>query len=43
MAIERIIHSDPSADDPAEIELEVTLRPRDFANYIGQEHLKKNL
>ncbi len=43
MAIERIIHSEPSTDDPAEVELEVTLRPRDFANYIGQEHLKKNL
>lgn len=43
MAIERIIHSDASNDDPAEVELEVTLRPRDFASYIGQEHLKKNL
>ncbi|CAN5421004.1 Holliday junction branch migration DNA helicase RuvB [soil metagenome] len=43
MAIERIIHSDSSTDDPVEVELEVTLRPRDFANYIGQEHLKKNL
>lgn len=43
MSIERIIHSEPSADDPKEVELEVTLRPRDFANYIGQEHLKKNL
>ena len=43
MAIERIIHSDAAADDPQEIELEVTLRPKDFANYIGQDHLKKNL
>lgn len=43
MAIERIIHSDAAQDDPSEVELEVTLRPRDFANYIGQEHLKKNL
>lgn len=43
MAIERIIHSDSSQDDPVEVELEVTLRPRDFASYIGQEHLKKNL
>lgn len=43
MAIERIIHSDVTDDDPAEVELEVTLRPRDFASYIGQEHLKKNL
>lgn len=43
MAIERIIHSDAAQDDPSEVELEVTLRPKDFANYIGQEHLKKNL
>lgn len=43
MAIERIIHSDASTDDPIEAELEVTLRPRDFASYIGQDHLKKNL
>lgn len=35
-----------AADNPAdeqEVELEVTLRPRDFANYIGQERLKQNL
>jgi Holliday junction DNA helicase RuvB len=31
------------ASDPVEVELEVTLRPRDFANYIGQERLKQNL
>lgn len=43
MAIERILHTDVSQDDPVEVELEVTLRPKDFANYIGQEHLKKNL
>ncbi len=43
MAIERIIHTGISDDDQQEVELEVTLRPRDFANYIGQEHLKKNL
>ncbi len=42
MAIERIITT-TNSDDPAEVELEVTLRPRDFASYIGQEHLKKNL
>jgi len=39
--IERIINT--SNDDPVEEEIEVTLRPRDFANYIGQERLKKNL
>ena len=39
--IERIINT--TGDDPVEEEIEVTLRPRDFANYIGQERLKKNL
>jgi Holliday junction DNA helicase RuvB len=42
MAIERIIHSVP-ADDPVEVQLEITLRPHDFANYIGQTRLKQNL
>ncbi|HSX52891.1 MAG TPA: Holliday junction branch migration DNA helicase RuvB [Patescibacteria group bacterium] len=42
MAIERIINTS-SADDPQEEELEVTLRPRDFKNYIGQQRLKQNL
>ena len=39
--IERIV--DPSQDDPVEEQVENTLRPRDFANYIGQEKLKQNL
>lgn len=39
--IERIINS--SNEEPEEQELENTLRPRDFTNYIGQERLKKNL
>ena len=43
MAVERIITTNTGSEDPAEVELEVTLRPRDFASYIGQEHLKKNL
>jgi Holliday junction DNA helicase RuvB len=43
MAIERIINTASPADDPAEEQLEQTLRPRDFANYVGQERLKKNL
>src|ERR1700740_3752925 len=30
-------------EQPQEVELEITLRPRDFANYIGQERLKQNL
>jgi len=41
MAIERIASKQPN--DPDEIELEVTLRPKDFTNYIGQERIKKNL
>lgn len=43
MAIERIVNTGSQTDDPKEEELEQTLRPRDFANYIGQERLKKNL
>lgn len=42
MAIERIINTSAS-DDPAEEELQETLRPRDFKSYVGQERLKKNL
>src|SRR6201992_4127451 len=36
-----IVNSEPEAE--SEIELENTLRPKDFANYIGQERLKQNL
>ncbi|HVX58580.1 MAG TPA: Holliday junction branch migration DNA helicase RuvB [Candidatus Saccharimonadales bacterium] len=43
MAIERIVNTSGPADDPAEEQLENSLRPRDFANYVGQERLKKNL
>jgi Holliday junction DNA helicase RuvB len=42
MTIERIIQSTED-DTPEEKELEVTLRPKDFKNYIGQERLKQNL
>ena len=42
MAIERIINT-ADVDDPVEVELEITLRPHDFNNYIGQERLKQNL
>src|SRR3954471_3374976 len=42
MAIERIINTS-SKDEPEEQELEQTLRPKDFASYIGQERLKNNL
>ena len=41
--IDRIVNMGTSGDDQQEAELENTLRPRDFANYIGQERLKKNL
>ncbi len=40
--IERITNTN-SGDDKVEQELENTLRPRDFENYIGQQRLKKNL
>jgi Holliday junction DNA helicase RuvB len=43
MAVERIVTTSNAADDPQEVELEVTLRPRDFKSYIGQERLKQNL
>lgn len=43
MAIERLVHTSTDDSDQQEIELENTLRPKDFANYIGQERLKQNL
>lgn len=43
MAIERIVQAAVPPDDPVEVELEITLRPHDFANYIGQERIKQNL
>jgi Holliday junction DNA helicase RuvB len=41
--IERIIDTGVHEDGGQEDEIEVTLRPRDFANYIGQERLKQNI
>lgn len=44
--IERIVDTgipDDNVVRDQEIELEITLRPQDFANYIGQDRLKKNL
>ena len=43
--IDRIVNTglDETADPEVEQELENTLRPRDFASYIGQDHLKQNL
>lgn len=43
MAIERIVNTGAEGVDVKEQELEQTLRPKDFANYIGQKRLKKNL
>lgn len=42
MAVERIVNT-ADVDDPIEVELEVTLRPKDFKNYIGQKRVKQNL
>src|ERR1700754_4869728 len=41
MAIDRIVNT--GGDEAEEQEFEQTLRPHDFANYTGQERLKKNL
>jgi len=44
MAVDRIVNTGLDDDDmQREVELENTLRPKDFANYIGQQRLKKNL
>ncbi len=43
MAVERIMQPDLPAEDPVEAEIEVTLRPKDFSSYIGQERLKNAL
>lgn len=42
MAIERIVDTSPE-EEVVELELENTIRPKDFVNYIGQERLKDNL
>ncbi len=43
MAIERIIDTSLHDDDADEDIIEVTLRPNDFSQYVGQDRLKKNL
>ncbi len=43
MAIERIVQAHDEPVEAAEVELEVTLRPQDFASYIGQQRIKDNL
>jgi Holliday junction DNA helicase RuvB len=41
--IDRILNTVDEPADEQEAVLEVTLRPRDFKSYIGQERLKQNL
>lgn len=41
--IDRIVDAAQPPEEVQEVELEVTLRPNDFASYIGQERLKQNL
>ena len=43
MAIERVIDNISHEEDQEEQAVEVSLRPTNFAEYIGQERLKKNL
>lgn len=43
MAIERIVDTSAHDEDDVEQIIEVTLRPQNFDEYIGQERLKKNL
>lgn len=43
MAIDRIVQPTTDDSDNEEQLIEITLRPRDFTNYIGQQRLKKNM
>ncbi len=43
MSIERIVDTKPHEDDTEEQQIEVTLRPQTFDEYVGQERLKRNL
>lgn len=43
MAVQRIVDTSPSEGDEEEQLIEVSLRPRSFSEYVGQERLKKNL
>ncbi len=43
MAVERIVDTSVPEDDQEEQFIEVTLRPKTFSDYIGQDRLKKNL
>lgn len=43
MAIERIVDTTDHQEDADEQIIELTLRPKSFAEYVGQDRLKKNL
>ena len=43
MAIERIMDANIHESEPQEEIVEVSLRPKSFGEYVGQERLKKNL
>jgi Holliday junction DNA helicase RuvB len=43
MAIERIIDTSLHAEDADERQIESSLRPNSFSEYVGQDRLKKNL
>lgn len=43
MAIERIVDTSVHDDDVDEQQIEATLRPQRFDDYVGQERLKRNL
>lgn len=43
MAVERIVDTSAHDDDTDEQQIEVSLRPQRFDEYVGQERLKKNL
>ena len=43
MAIERIVDTSPDETNDEEQVIEVTLRPQNFDDYVGQDRLKKNL
>lgn len=43
MAIERLVEPTAAESNKDEEKIEITLRPTSFQDYIGQEHLKKNI
>ncbi|MBR3236763.1 Holliday junction branch migration DNA helicase RuvB [Candidatus Saccharibacteria bacterium] len=43
MAIERLVEPTTAHEDAEEERIEISLRPVNFEEYIGQEHLKNNL